>query len=151
MTYKRRLKQSRLKLGVGFIGFVAGLMLSGWLWRSALASQWRGSDDFSYVEQQGDNLTVRTLIPEYAKLINWKIPGNTLVNASYGYGTYQWKNVFALGQIDAKGGRVLARTSQETLGLLVSGWQVNGQTNLSWWDKLKWWYFAKVKTKQEIV
>lgn len=151
MTYKRRLKKSRLKLGLAFIGFVAGLLLFGWLWRSALQSQWRDSDDFSYVEQRGDNLTVKTLIPEYSKLIIWKIPGNTLVEGSGGYGTYQWKNIFALGQIDGKGGSVLARTSRETLGLNIKGWRADGgQTNLSWRDKLKLWYFAKFKTKQTI-
>lgn len=151
MTYKRRLRKSRLKLGLGFICFVAGLLLFGWLWRLALESQWRGSGDFSWVEQSGDNLTVKTLIPEYAKLIVWKIPGNTLVDVSGGYGTYQWKNVFALGQIDGKGGSVLARTSQETLGLNIKGWRADGgQTNLSWWDKLRLWYFAKFKTRQTV-
>lgn len=150
MTYKRHLRKSRLKLGFSFIGFVAGLMLSGWLWRLAAMSQWKGRDDFSYVEQRGDGLTVKTLIPEYSKLVTWKIPGNTLVNASYGYGTYQWKNVFALGQIEGKGGQVLARTSQETLGLEIKGWQSGRQTNLSWRDLLKWWYFSKFRTKQEI-
>lgn len=151
MTYKRRLKQSaRLKLGLEFIAFVTCLMLFGWLWRSALQSQWRGQGDFAYIEQQGDNLTLKTLIPEYSKLIIWKIPGNTLVEAGGGYGFYQWKNVFALGQIDGRGGRVLTGTSQEALGLAVSGWRVGRQTNLSWRDKLKIWYFVKFKTKQTL-
>jgi len=150
MTYKRRLKKSRLKLGLEFIGFVTCLMLFGWLWRSALESRWRGQGDFSYIEQQGDNLTARTLIPEDSKLITWKIPGNTLVEAGGGYGTYQWKNVFALGQIDGQGGRVLTGTSREALGLAISGWQVGRQTNLSWRDKLKIWYFVKFKTKQAL-
>ena len=150
MTYKQRLKPSRLKLGLGFIYFVAGLLLFGWLWRQALQSQWHGNDDFSWVEQGRDSLTVKTLIPEYSRLIFWKIPGNTLVNTSHGYSTYQWKNVFTLGQIEGQGGRVLIRTSQETLGLAVAGWQAGGKTNLSWWDKLKWWYLTKFKTKQVI-
>lgn len=150
MISKRRLKPSRLKLGLRFIGFVVCLLVFGWLWRSVLESQWRGQGDFSYIEQAGDNLTVKTLIPEYSKLITWKIPGNTLVETAFGYGTYQWRNVFALGQIDEQGGRVLTGTSQEALGLEISGWQVGRQTNLSWRDKLKIWYFAKFKTKQAI-
>jgi hypothetical protein len=129
---------------------VGGLLLFGWLWRQAAASQWRGEGDFSYLEQPGDYLTVATLIPEYSKLINWQIPGNTLVEVSGGYGSYQLKNVFALGQIDGRGGPTLQQTSQEALGLKLDGWRANGATNLSWLDQLRIWYFRQFKAKQTV-
>src|SRR3989344_3201200 len=150
MIYSRRLKPSRLKLGWQFISFVAGLMLFGWLWQTALASRWRGNDDFSWVEQSGDKIIVHTLMPQYAKLVTWEIPGNTLVMTAFGYGSYQWKNVFSLAEIDHRGGQVLARTSQATLGLAIDGWRVGRQTDLSWWGKLKWWHWTRVKTKQQL-
>lgn len=150
MTYKRHLKPSRLRLGLGFIGFVAGLLLFGYLWQTARLSQWRGNDDFSWVDQQGETLTVHTLVPEYSKEITWIIPGNTMVETALAYGRYQWKNVFALGEIDKRGGEILARTSQDTLGLPISGWRRGSSTNLSWLDRLKWWYWTRINVKHKV-
>lgn len=150
MTYSRHLKPSRLKLGWQFISFVSGLLLFGWLWQTSINSRWRGNDDFSWVEQSGDKIIIHTLFPEYLKLVTWKIPGNTLVTTAFGYGSYQWKNVFTLAEIDHRGGLVLTRTTQATLGLTIDGWQVGRRTNLSWRDKLKWWYWTRFKLRQQL-
>ncbi len=150
MTYSRRSKKSRTSLGLIFIGLVAGLLFLGRLWQTSGFSQWRGNHEFSYIEQQEDKLIVHTLLPEYAKKIDWKIPGTALVNTAFGYGPYQWKNVFALGQIDHRGGQALTRTSQDALGLAIKGWRVGKQTNLTWLDRLKWWYWTRFKVKNKL-
>lgn len=150
MTYARRSKKSRTSLGLAFIGLTAGLILAGRLWQTASQSQWWDNHEFSYVEQQGDNLIVHTLLPESAKAIDWQLPQSLVINAAFGYGPYQWKNVFALGQIDGRGGLTLTRTSQETLGLAIKGWRVERQTNLTWLDRLKWWYWLKFKVKHKL-
>lgn len=150
MIYARHLKKSRISLGLTFIGLVAGLMLVGRLWLAAGKSQWRGSHEFSYIEQRGDELTVQTILPEYAKKIDWRISESALVETAFGYGPYQWKNIFALGQIDRRGGLVLTRTSQEVLGLAIKGWRVGRETNLTWLDRLKWWYWVQFKVKDKL-
>ena len=150
MTYAWHSKKSRTSWGLIFIGLVAGLILAGRLWQAAGRSQWRGRHEFSYVEQRGDKLTVHTLLPEYAKAIDWKIPGQLPVETAFGYGPYQWKNVFALGQIDHRGGLTLMRTSQEALGLAIKGWQADRQTNLSWLDRIKWWYWSKFRVEAKL-
>lgn len=152
MTYKRHLKKFRsLKLGLSFIIGVASLLIIGRLFLVARASQWRGTADFSWIDQQGDRLTVYTIIPEYAKLVTWPLPGNALVTTAFGYGQYQWKNVFALGEIESQGGVILSRTSQNTLGLPIKGWRVNRKTNLTWWDRLRWWYSLQFTVKRRVV
>lgn len=151
MTLKRRLKKSPLKLGWGFIGLVLGLLILGWLGNLWHLSLWRGHGDFSWIKLDDGQLELMTIIPEYNKLITWKIPGNTLVDTAFNYGRYQWKNVYDLGQLDGRGGRLLARTTQEALGIPVNAWQIGRDGNLSWWDKFKWWYWTKFRIKQHLV
>jgi hypothetical protein len=42
------------------------------------------------------------------------------------------------------------RTSQEALGLAIKGWQVDRQTNLSWLDRIKWWYWLKFRVEAKL-
>ncbi len=146
MSLKRRSKKSRsLKLGLNFIIIVLALLILSRLLVTAAKSQWRGSGEFSWVEAGGPEVRLETIIPEYSKQISWKIPGNTIVKTAFGYGDYQLKNVYLLGQIDARGGEILARTVQDNLGIAVKGWQVKNHSNMTWRDKLKIWWWQRFK------
>jgi hypothetical protein len=146
MTSKRRLKKSnKTKLGLVFLAFVAGIIIVGRMWFAAKNSQWSGRTDFSWVQSKHDEVVVETIIPEYSKRIIWRIPGNTIVRAASGYGEYQLKNVFSLGEIDSRGEEVLSQTLQNNLGLAV-------YSNLTWWDRLRivWWQKFKIKDSLRI-
>jgi len=148
MICNKRLKPSRLKLGYRFLIFLALLLIAGNLSRFGWQNQWSGWEDFSWIEQRGENLTVISIIPEYNKQVKWLVPGNTLIEAADGYGEYQWKNIYELGRLDDRGGWLLARSSQKALGLKISGWKVGKDSNLSWWDKCRLWYWESFKIKQ---
>jgi hypothetical protein len=151
MTYKRRLKKSKfLKLGLNFIVLVIILLVVSRLWFSAAGSKWQGRSEFSWAEADSEVIAIQTLIPEYSKQVSWRIPGNTLVKTAFGYGDYQLKNVYALGQIDARGGEILARTAQDNLGLAVKGWRVNNRTNMSWWDRVRIWWWQQFKREVHV-
>jgi hypothetical protein len=120
------------------------------LWQAMAGRIWPGRHEFSWIDQQGEQLTIYTLIPEYGKLITWRLPGEALVETVFGYGQYQWRKIFALGELDGRGGETLRLTSQQVLGLAVAGWRNGDRTNFSWVDWLKWSYWDKFKVKERL-
>ena len=50
------------------------------------------------------------------------IPSNTYIEVPHGYGFYQARSVFGLGEIEEKGGMLFKEAIQEFLGLPVDGW-----------------------------
>lgn len=146
MTYKRRLKKSsQIRLGISFLVLVSVIIVAGRFWLAAKNSQWTGNLDFSWVEFNSGKIEIKTILPEYSKFITWQIPGNTVLLTAYGYGEYQLKNVYALGEIDSRGEEVISQTLQNNLGLPV-------HSHLTWWDKVRlaWRRQFKVKESQRI-
>lgn len=151
MTYRRHSTKSRLRLGIKFLLFLAGLVGMARLWEAGVERRWRGPAEFSVVEQRGDDeLIVRTVLPEYARGIDWVLPARAVVPAAFGYGPYQWRKVYELGRLDGRGGLTLARTTQSVLGLAVKGWQVGDDSNLTVFDRLKWWYWQTFRVRQKL-
>lgn len=150
MTSKRPLKKSPFKLGIGFIVCLSGLLILARLWRTGGQSLWPGRSDFSWVEQRDEQLRLNTYLPEYGRQITWILPGEMMVETSFGAGKYRWNKVYELGELDGRGGRGLARTTQTALGLAVKGFKAGGQTNLSWLDWLKWRYLTVFKARQKL-
>ncbi|MDZ7587146.1 MAG: LytR C-terminal domain-containing protein [Patescibacteria group bacterium] len=136
------------RLVVGFVGFTMMLILGNGLVRGLKASQWNGQRQFGWVIQSED-LEVMVIIPNQKKLISLIIPKNTIVKVGFGFGEYRLNKVYELGKLENQAGKVLMRTVQELLGVGIDGWEAEGKSNLSWWDKirLKWW--EKVVVTQE--
>ena len=118
------------------------------MWKKAKNSIWDGKSFIGVIYQSGADFKLLTFLPEYRQYYDWIIPGNTLMTVPRGYGEYQLKNVYSLGQLDKKGGQLLSQTIQNGLAIPVSGWQINQAANLSWWDKLrlKWVLIFNRKT-----
>jgi hypothetical protein len=74
-----------------------------------------------------------------------------MVKVGFGFGEYQLKNVYALGRLEGQGGRVLRRAVEDTMGIAVAGWVVEGETNLTWWDNLRLRRQAQMLTKKKTV
>lgn len=142
-TRNKKQSSQRFLLGVGFL-LVLGLIIGGGrLYLLAKKSQWQGTNDFSVVEQKLDRIKLKTILRNQDKLIIWQVPGNTMVEVAGGYGQYQIKNVFALGELELSGGELLTRSIEENFGLMVEGFVVDKKTNLSWWDQVKRWWFEQ--------
>ena len=60
-----------------------------------------------------------SLSPEEKSLTIVKIPQETYVEATRGFGTYKIESVYPLGELEKKGGELLAETTQEFLGIPV--------------------------------
>lgn len=145
---KKKTGNARVLLGISFLLFVVSLIIASWLWKKAKNSIWDGKSFIGVIYQSGADFKLLTILPEYRQYYDWIIPGNTLMTVPRGYGEYQLKNVYNLGQLDKKGGQLLSQTIQNGLAIPVSGWQIKEAANLSWWDKLrlKWVLIFNRKT-----
>ena len=96
------------------------------------------------------------------------IPNGTLVEAAWGYGSYRVESLFGLGELDGRGGEVLATSLQEYLGIPIDAYasmenakckvqsakeakdsilgvflnflKNGGKTNLTKWDLFRLWW-----------
>jgi len=150
----RKTKEKRVKvlLGVIFLALVAGLVVAGFLWQGAKDSLWDGRSSMGVVYQVDSQISLVVVLPDYQRRIEFVIPGNTMVKVGFGFGEYQLKNVYELGRLEGQGGKVLSRTVQDLMGVAVRGWLVDEVTNLTWWDRIRlWWYEQMVMKKSTVV
>ena len=146
----RREKKAQVYLGIGFIALVLGLILVNSLYQRAKSSVWDGESRLSTVEQFDNNLMVQSIIPSQNRQIRLEVPGEVLVKAPFGFGEYQLGKVFELGELENQGERVLIRSTQNLLGIEITGFKVGNQTNLSWWDKLRVSWFLNFNLKSTL-
>jgi len=150
---KKKNAQQWLWLGGLFIFFIFLLVLAAVLWKKAKLSVWDGKSTFSVVFLEKDEAMIISYQPEEKRWLELKLPLNTLVKVPFGYGEYQLKNVYDLGELDRKGGELLRRTMQETMGLWIQGWVIKEEdrdTNLSWLDQWRLWLVKKWRTDKKI-
>ncbi|AKM79150.1 MAG: hypothetical protein UX85_C0003G0053 [Candidatus Beckwithbacteria bacterium GW2011_GWB1_47_15] len=126
--------------GLVFLVSLAGLLGLSFLIKLKKNSLWDGRLPMSVVESQGEQLWLKSFFPEENRWLELKLPGNTLVEVPGGFGQYQLRSVYKLGELDGRGGQLLARSVQDLLAVPVDGWRVEGKTNLSWWDRLRLWW-----------
>jgi len=146
----RREKKAQVYLGIGFIALVLGLILVNSLYQRAKSSVWDGESRLSTVEQFDNNLMVQSIIPSQNRQNRLEVPGEVLVKAPFGFGEYQLGKVFELGELENQGERVLIRSTQNLLGIEITGFKVGNQTNLSWWDKLRVSWFLNFNLKSTL-
>jgi len=150
---KKENVQQWLWLGGLFILFIFLLVGAAVLWKKARLSVWDGRSTMSVIYLKKDEAVMESYQPAEQRWLELKIPLNALVKVPFGYGEYQLKNVYDLGELDGKGGELLRRTMQETMGLWVQGWVIKGKnksTNLSWLDQWRLWLVKKWKVDKKI-
>ncbi len=85
-------------------------------------------------------LTFYSLDPKELTAVKIDLPSGLYVDAAFGYGPYKLKSLFELGELDKRGGKVLAATVSEILGVPVDGFvdelsiKKSYQTNLNFFD-----------------
>lgn len=141
-------KRAKLVLGVMFLGLIMMLVVISWLWQRAEESVWDGKSSLGIVYQVDDRISLVTIMPEYSREVEFIIPSNTMAKVGFGFGEYQLKNVYQLGKLEGQGGKVLSRTVQELMGIGIRGWKVGKETNLSWWDRARLWWYSQLVVKK---
>lgn len=105
--------------------FILFIMLYSRIWG------WDGQSRFTVVlyqvTKEADRsrvpIVIFSLEPKTKRAVYITIPPNTLLSVPYGYQDYVASSVYGLGQLDPKrgGGRLLAKSIQQTFGILVNG------------------------------
>jgi hypothetical protein len=159
-TKKRRRELRRwLWFGLLLIGLISFSVFINQLWQKAKMSVWDGRSNFSFIRVEGEKISLESYRPETRRWLEFLIPAQTYIQLPFGYGDYQLKNVYQLGELENKGGELLQRTVQDMMAVPVQGWLVNSAeakvTNLSWWDDLRlslariWGVKKKIEFKLE--
>ena len=136
------------RLGLWFLLLIT-IVLAGTAGVKAVKqSVWNGKDRLSLITLSGDRIELINLLPPQKKQLVWEVPSDLVVEVPSGYGPYQLKKVFTLGELDKKGGELLLKTTSNLFGLKVSAYRVEGKTNLSWWDSLRINWLNRTKAYQ---
>jgi len=146
---KAQEKKSRVILGIFFLISIFLLVMGGILWKKTKNSIWDGKSNISIVYQDDNRIRLKILLTETNKVILFNIPKTTLVQAGFGYGEYQLKNIYKLGNLEGYGGKVLSRAISDLLGINIKGFAVKKDTNLTWWDKWRVLWFEKLTAKKK--
>lgn len=130
------------------------------IWRAFRQSQWDGKRTFYLVVQTGETSWLAKLDKQQEEVYVGQIPGNTLFRTAGGFGEYQAKHLYRLGEQEGVGGAELIRQSAvATFGLpvqavirfsaeaktlhlpaiLAKSLLGFGETNLTRWDRLRLW------------
>ena len=145
---KKQLNRAQMALGIGFLVFLISLVGINYLWQKAKNSIWNGKSRLAVVIVNNDLLKVDVAVPNQKTILSFKLKDNVLVKVPFEFGNYQLGKEYELGKLEDQGGFLLTRTSQDFLGLGIKGYQVGRFTNLSWLDKLRWWWFDKMISDQ---
>lgn len=106
-----------LLLGLLF-GLLAFIFKSYQAWKHRL---WINGARITVVVASSDP-TIYSYNPENATIASVVIPKNTQVSASGNYGTWLAGSLWGLGVQEKKGGQLLSRSVQKTLGVPVDAW-----------------------------
>ena len=122
ITKKRgkKVKKAELEKWVVILGAICLLFFSGKLIFSHRKRIWKkGRLNFVLASEP---VLVISLSPREKALTVVQIPENTYVEVTRGFGLYKIESVYPLGQIEGKGGGILAETAQEFLGIPVEAY-----------------------------
>ena len=136
------------RLGLWFLLLITIVLAGTAGFKAVKQSVWNGKDRLSLIALSGDRIELINLIPSQKKQLIWEVPSDLVVEVPSGYGPYQLKKVFTLGELDKKGGELLLKTTSNLFGLKVSAYRVEGKTNLSWWDSLRINWLNRTKAYQ---
>lgn len=125
--HSRRTKKERLKPGniLRLFLFVSSVvLLVGLSWRlysSWISRVWFESSRITVVVAE-ENPVVYSYEPAAKSIFIIKIPKNTQVEASYGYGNWFAGSLFDLGEQEGLGGDLLVKSLQKEFGIPIDAW-----------------------------
>jgi hypothetical protein len=125
---KQKKSRKRLKLAwwtLAVISLVAtgGLIYQGW--RVVKTSQWDGQGRLTLAFNTAPIL-IASYEPEAGKLDLLTIPGNTQLEAVGGYGLYQARSLWNLGELEVSG-KIFTESLEVSLAIPVDGWLNPGE------------------------
>lgn len=142
------IKQEKIRatwiLGVKYALVLAILLVSSWLAVRARGSLWNGSSRFSLIYSDNVTIQVKNFIPQDKKIVILEIPGEIYTTVPFGYGDYQIKNIYKLGELDDRGGPLLKSSLQALMGIPIDGYVVGNKSDLSWWDMVRLYYRERI-------
>lgn len=151
---KRKESKSKVVMGLTFLGLILLLIITSMLWKKAKLSVWNGKSRLAIVNNIGDTLSVLVLLPDQKRSVEFAIPNQTIINVPFGYGEYQAEKVFELGSLDNRGGKLLKRGTQDLMGIKITGYRHDDESNLTWLDKLRIrlfsWFSSKETTSYDL-
>jgi len=114
---KKKIEKGSLRRRLFVLGAICLFFVFGKLILSYRKSIWKkGRLNFVLATEP---ILVLSLSPDEKSLIVVKIPKNTYVETTRGFGLYKIESVYPLGELEGRGGQLLAETAQEFLGAPV--------------------------------
>ncbi|OGG15570.1 hypothetical protein A3D77_02640 [Candidatus Gottesmanbacteria bacterium RIFCSPHIGHO2_02_FULL_39_11] len=105
------------------------------LFLSFSPSSWDGKRRFTIIvqddsptsEDRQNPIGLFSIEPAQNRAVYFILPGNTLLNVPYGYGSYPARSIYALGLLDKnhEAGEMVAKAVQSTLGVFIDGYIIN--------------------------
>lgn len=175
---EKRLRRKRFlaeALGLIFFIFLALGVIR--IRRELGKSVWDGRNKVNLVFQS-ESIFIASFDPLTKSLSFLVIPDETFIEAVHGYGPYRAESLKKLGEIEGYGGKLLAESLQEYLGIPIDGYLLvdglalkndsvesknlvarsmvsllknGGETNLADWDLVRlWWKIKKLRGGQTV-
>ena len=161
---KKKLLTVRRTLFLLFLVLVVGGIYQGDRFFSA--SLWDGKHRLNLVVVAQPTLVI-SVIPTQKAVCGISLPDKTFVKAIHGYGAYRIETLYPLGQLENRGGELLAESVQEYLGIPIDAYLLaerpvmaknsfaqvvvklfkgEGETNLTKWDLARlWWQLGRIR------
>lgn len=134
---KREIIKKRTKLGLAILGLLIAIILVGNLvklvqtffspWNISHTSTknyiWNGEFNLNLIAKKKSSIFVISYKPKDEKLIVFEIPGNLIVDVPFGFGSWQIRSVYELGETNKKGSGVdlLKKSAATLLGAPMDG------------------------------
>jgi len=113
------------------------------------SSSWDGKHTLNFVELDNNEIVFYSFHPQERVLNKIIFPQNLFISTAKGLGEYKINNIYKLGEMEKiGGGKLLTYSLQNLLGIPIDGWLVKkkfflSETNFSWWDRIRIFYFRR--------
>ena len=126
-----------LKAGLGWGALVLVCGLVALTAREVRRSVWDGRSQLILAVGQDKRMAVWQWLPGEKTWQKLALPEDLLVPIAQGYGSYRVGSLVELDRLEGKRGRLVQIGLQEALGIGIDGYMIGGETNLSWWDRIR--------------
>ena len=136
------------RLGLWFLAILTLVLVGAAGYKAVKSSVWDGQNRLGLIDLSRGQIELINYLPAEKKEYIWTIPADLAVDVPFGYGRYQLRKVFQLGELDGIGEPLLLRTTSNLFGLKIDAFKLEGKTNLSWWDRLRINFIGLTKSWQ---
>lgn len=119
-------------------------------------SKWDGNHTLNFVELNNGEITFYSFHPQERILNKIIFPADLFIPTAKGLGEYKISNIYQLGEMEKiGGGKLLAYSLQNLLGIPIDGWLIKrnfflSETNFSWWDRIRIFSFRRRLKQNDI-